>query len=216
MSDLNVSSDGAAAPAWRERKNLLLGGAVGFALLLLAAYFLVFSGGSSSEDTGLVVSGKDRIASNGGPAAKPSASASASSTAATTLPATFDEDIYGDPFAPLYPAAPTAAPSTEAPAAPVVPVGGAPVDTSNAAPVEEPAPANTARTTTSLRLIRVVDQETVIVATDGSKSQNVFKIGVAFGNFVLVGTRPDEDEATFKYGDALFTMTENETRKFTA
>ena len=210
MSDVNTTSDGAAAPAWRERKNLLLGGAIGAAVLLLAGYFLVFSGGSSDEEFGAIPSAANRI---GAGAASPSASASP--TGASTVPAVYDEDIYGDPFKPMYPAAPDPATSTAAAAAAAPAGGGAP-----AAPQSQPSeyrPPATAKASTSLRLIRVVDEDTVVVAVDGSKYESVYNIGTAFGVFVLVSTRPDESEATFNYGDGTpFTMSEGETQKFAA
>lgn len=204
-------SDGAAVPAWKERKNLLLAGAVGLAVLLVGGYF-VLSGGGSSDSYEPIPSAASAAKANGGSGT--AASPSASSTAVpTVLPAVYDEDVYGDPFQNIYPPKATAAPTTAAAvSAPIVDV---PVttDTAGAAPVDE---AKGTGETVSVKLVKVVDDDTVTVRVNGSKDNSTFNKGTEFGGyFTLTSTRADEDEATFTFGDGSpFTLSEGQTKKF--
>lgn len=216
MSDLNASYDDGTVPAWRERKNLILGGLVGAAVLLLAGYFLLFSG-TPSEDLGPVVSAQSQT---GGGAPAPSASASASPTGASTLPAVFEEDIYGDPFAPLYPPAPVPKASTVS-----VDTGSSTTTgstttngsgTGSTPTTPAAVPTKPKSTTASVKLVDVVDDNTVIVMVNGSKDESTYNIGTEFGGyFALISTRADEGEATFSFGDGSpFTLTTGQTKKF--
>lgn len=202
MSDPIVNgADGQSAPSWRERQNVLLAGAVALAVVLgIGAYFLVFAG--SSED---VPSGP--VASAAGNSTAAQVDPSATPTAASTLPAAFEGDPYGNPFEPLYPAAPTEAPPSDAPAPSTdlgAAGGGGAVDggaVPNPAPPGEPAPVETTKESVTVKLVKIVDIDTVTVSVNGQKAYAVDR-GVVFADvFSLENTRPDEGEATFNYGD---------------
>ena len=118
MSENNVSDGAAAVPAWQERKNLLLAGAVGLAVVLVAGYFLLFSG-SSEESYEPIPSAAQAAAAKGGAGAKGAPAASAAPVAkptSTVVPVVYDEDVFGNPFKPFYPPAPTGSGAAAAPA----------------------------------------------------------------------------------------------------
>lgn len=213
MSDLDASATD-ALPAWRERKNLLLAGAVGVAILLLGGYFLL-SGGSSDEDLGPVPSAANR----GG---NPVATAAPTPTPVATLPEESNDDVFNDPFAPIYPARATAA---AAPAPSIEPAvqtdtgngatttGGVSVPVPQA-PVVTADPAPTKKKVTTLQLVRVPSATSAVVRVNGGPEQAV-SVDTSFGTyFVLTGTLPDENTASFTYGSVEFDLSKGETRKF--
>ena len=205
-----------AGPPWRERKNLMIAGAVGVAAVVgLLGYFVVFAGGSSSGGGGLVAGAHHNALG-----------AVATTSAPATLPPVYQADPYGNPFKAIYAAAPTVAATGSVVVAPPVSssTAGTGSSTGNggvvvppaSTPTATPAPTRKPTTkTTTIKLISVVDADTVVVSVNGGASTSQDVNQVFGGVFSLMSTRVGENEATFKYGDGSpFTLIVGQTKKF--
>lgn len=132
----------------RDRRVLLLGGLAVVALAAIAVYFLVLHKSSAAPAASSVLG---RV-----PASAPASTKPSSSAKLATIPATYNQAVGRDPFAPLYtpPAAAPSAPSTvstanstSGAAVPVTSTSTAPVTSTSTAPTT--TSTSTAPTTTS-------------------------------------------------------------------
>ena len=165
-----------------NRRVLLIGGVAGAVALLVAAYFLFFTGGSS--DTAL----------GGGPLPLPKARQAAPKAPAVkkppvkAVPATFAGVHAKDPFKPLYdpppPAPATPAPGTTDPNAPA------------AAPVQ-------------IVTLNGVGTSSVLVDVNGKSYAP--KVGSSFATFFKLERLQGTSCATFLYGDESFDLCKGST-----
>lgn len=169
-----------------NRRVLLIGAVAGALALLVAAYFLFFTGGSSDQALG-----QGPLPLPKAKAAAPKAPA-ASKPVAKAVPATFAGVHATDPFKPLYdpPPAPaaTAAPGSVPPGAP----GAAP----GAAPVQ-------------IVTLNAVGTKSVLVDVNGTSYSP--KVGTSFATFFKLERLQGPNCATFLYGDESFDLCKGST-----
>lgn len=165
-----------------NRKVLLVAGVAGVLALVVAAYFLFFTGGGTDEDLGKgpLVLPRAKAAAPKVPAAK--------KPVAKVVPATFAGVHAKDPFKPLVdpppPPAPSPAPGTVDPAAP------------GAAPVQ-------------IVTLNSVGASSVLVDVNGVSYSP--KVGGAFASFFKLERLQGTSCATFLYGDESFDLCKGST-----
>lgn len=175
-----------AAPA-APRRTLFVVLGLAFALVVVgAAFFLLFSGGSEEVATGPVTQGKPSAAPSGQPAPPVSAPA--------VVPPTFSDNVGTDPFEPAV-AAPPPAPADS------------PAPSSGAS-----APAGT---TVVLGLTQVADNLTSVNVTVDGVAVNGLTVGKSFASSFKVYAIFNATCAGFLYGDESVALCEGDTATLT-
>lgn len=151
----------------------------------LAAYFLLFSGGSEEVAAGPVPPAAPS-------ASAPAASAAPSASAPAVVPPTFDENVGTDPFKPQV-VAPAPAPSGAAAG-----TGGSTTGT-------------TGGTTVTLQLLSVADDSSVLDAKVDGKPYSGLAVGSSFATYFKVYGIFDGRCAGFLFGDQTVALCEGDT-----
>ena len=195
-ADLPSNDDDQGQAGGDRRRLLIIGGAVlGVIVLGLAAWFLLFSGGSANDQSGTVPPAPAKPSASAAPQPKAAAPAAGAGAAAA---AKFSGNLGRDPFTPLYPAA--AAPAAGGSQAAAGASSGSSTSSGTTA-------ASSGGTPVSIEMVSV-DASSATLTVDGKKYTP--KVGDVFAtNFKLYGLF-DSRCAGILYGDKSIPLCEGD------